>query len=226
MNSLKTIKNDWFNEYLAAYGYLVSGHQSFANALQIPQQIASIRHFRLKKSNFPDLFLLTIECADEIPIISTAHKNNVFARIKQTFPNIQLLSIGAGARFFSINGDPVIDGNGLLSWFSKVNSEFTLNTGGVKPVNVSSNDAFSDWTRYNLTNNCVINDIDAIYLPTDLALQGVLIEGKRPKSDLSKWGPYLNDQGNYDSSVKIAARCNLQNRTIASVDPFPHNLHL
>jgi len=41
------------------------------------------------------------------------------------------------------------------------------------------------------------------------------MELKRPRSDLSRWGPYLNDSRNYESSVSIAQQHGLENRTVA-----------
>lgn len=215
-NPKLTVRSDWMTEVLASHCYYVSGHPSFAALLGLNSSDAAvIRHFRLS-ANFPEVIFLTLECQGEQPDLKALLNNSIFAEIKEIFPMIHTLIIShlSNSFYFQIDDSEPLDSRGLCEWFAAIDNRYVTNLGGVKNVNVSRNDRFVDWTRQNLTRNCVINDIDALLCPKN-ELPGVLIELKRPRGDIRNWGPYLDDRGNYQSCALIADRCGLENRTIA-----------
>jgi len=215
-NPKLTVRSDWMTEVLASHHYYVSGHTSFATQLGLnSSDVAAIRHFRLS-ANFPEVIFLTLECLGEQPDLKALFNNPIFAEIKEIFPMIHTLIIShlSNSFHFQIDDSESLDNRGLYKWFSDIDKRYGTDLGGVKDINVSRNDRFVDWTRQNLTRNCVINDIDALLCPKN-GLPGVLIELKRPRGDIRNWGPYLDDRGNYQSCALIADSCGLENRTIA-----------
>jgi len=213
----RTDRTDWMSDLLARHGYLVSGHSSLAIELGLPPDVvAVIRHFRLYTSEVPDVLLLTIEYAANLPQpnFSETRRAAAFAEIQKLFPSIRILTFSAAPDRFHLDGVGLLTGRGLQEWFAGVDHRYVAEMHGSKPVNRSSNDAFTTWTPQHLTSACVINDIDAVLCPRG-ETPGVLVELKRPRADIRFWGPYSNDRRNYESCAGIAAMCDLDNRTIA-----------
>lgn len=213
----RTDKTDWMSDLLAHHGYLVSGHSSLVPKLGLPPNVvAVIRHFRLYKSEVPDVLLLTLEYAanSQLPNFSAIRSTVVFAEIQELFPSIRILTFSAVPDRFYLDGVGLLTGRGLQEWFAGIDRWYVADVHGSKPVNRSSNDAFTTWTPRYLTSACVINDVDAVLCPRG-DTPGVLVELKRPRADVRFWGPYSNDRRNYESCAGIAAMCGLDNRTIA-----------
>ncbi len=214
-NYKRTERSDWMTESLASRDYYVSGHPSFAAQLGLrPGELAVIRHFRLRGSRFPEVIFLTLEVEGRQPDLMAVWNTQTYRELKALFPMMQTLTISPSSRTFQIDDGKFLDGPALREWFGAINNRFITEIGGVKGVNVSQNDSFVEWTRYNLTRDCVINDIDALLSPDD-GCSGALIELKRPKRDIRGWGPYVNDMGNYHSCAVLARSAELENRTIA-----------
>lgn len=213
----RTEKNDWMSDLLARKGYYVSGHSNFSERLGLPKDVVVvIRHFRLYLSTLPEVILLTLEWKNGFKVGTTSgiQTSEAFKDIQMVFPSLHILSFSPDAGQFELDTLGLMNGRKLQEWFSSIDNRYLTNQGRVKPINVSSNDGFADWTRANLTPECVINDFDGLLCPTK-QLPGVLIELKRPKQDIRYWSPYRNDRGNYQSVASIAKDTGLENRTIA-----------
>lgn len=213
---MKTLKIDWMSNLLAVQGYLVSGHPTFAEKLDLSKETeVVIRHFRLKTSVLPEVFFISIDKKEDMATnFEKIMNSKAYHSIKTLFPQIRILTFTKGCAEFELDGIGIISKPKLLAKFKAVDVRYIQNLGSAKPVNVSSNDSFADWTRSNLTRDCVINDIDALLCPNN-GNTGVLIELKRPKESIKTWTPYKNDSNNYKSSAGIAASTGLENRTIA-----------
>lgn len=213
----RTDKNDWMSDLLSQNGYYVSGHPTFSERLGLPiDVIAVIRHFRLYVSTYPEVIMLTLEWKNGFRLGTTSKimASEAYLDIRAVFPSLHILSFSSDARQFELDTQGIINGIQLREWFRSIDVRFLANQGRVKPINVSSNDGFADWTGANLTRDCVINDVDGLLCSTRHH-PGVLIELKRPKQDIRYWSPYRNDRGNYQSVANIANVTGLENRTIA-----------
>ncbi len=215
----RTDRADWMGDLLARRGYLVSGHPSTARRIDAPSDtVGVLRHFRISTAAVPDAVILTVEHSPDSnpPDLGVISSSDGVRALKTLFPSLDVLVFSSSGATMQVQmaGVGTMDDDGLRGWFGALNPQYVLGLGGVKRVNRSSNDAFADWTRLNLTAQCVINDVDALKRKSD-AGPGVLVELKRPKSDVRTWGPYRNDRANYESCAAIAGMCGLENRTIA-----------
>lgn len=216
-----TIKSDWLNHLLASKGFCVSGHPRFSEMLNLETDVAVVlRHFRLASEATPRHFLLTMTLSQQSkvwPRFKEAAASPTYQALCQTFRGMLLpLMISHDATQFSMDDVTTMTADQLRDYFGSINASFTTNVGAAKPINVSSNDSFSDWTRTHLTRSAVINDIDAIYLPQS-GRSGVVVELKRPRQtfELGAWGPFKADASNYASQAAIAKLLGLEDRTIA-----------
>ena len=119
--------------------------------------------------------------------------------------------------YFSSNNSRFIevDADGLAKdVFTKLNKNFTQNSGEVKDINKTTNDDFQLFTRQKLSRYIVANDIDAIIFNEKLfnhQEKMVFLELKRidtKHNTLDTWTPYFDDFNNYVALEKIAARVN------------------
>ena len=223
MNVPRTRKDDWMNDLLAQSGYYVSGHATFTQQLGLPIDIiATVRHARLYSSAYPDVFLLVLECPFDPKSgainFRALRANTTYQELASLLVVLPVLAFQQQRPgYFLVDegkGPIVMNDTDLQLWFGNIDPAYTQNIGTTKPVNRTANDMFVLWTGTNLTRQCVFNDIDALIPPRNTQ-PGVLIELKRPKSNLAYWGPYAADTRNYESSAAIARHLGLENRTIA-----------
>lgn len=85
----------------------------------------------------------------------------------------------------------------------------------IKPVHISLNDAFQDWTRNYLSSQLSINDIDALRMqePASEPPRVLIVELKRSLIGLETWMPYLDDIPNF-MLTKAVARKHVQRRAL------------
>jgi len=216
--SPRTAKDDWLADLLAHRGYVVSGHSTFGRRLGAPEGVVPVlRHARLYGSAFPEVVLLTLEYPGDsgIPDLEEIAASPLCRQLVRLFRGLQILTYARESPdSFTMPDRGALSSSDLLEWFAAVDARFVAQSGTAKPVNRSVNDPFVTWTRHWLTRHCVVNDIDALMPPT-AAAPGVLLELKRPRTDLRRWGPYRADRRNYESCSLIAERLRLEKRTIA-----------
>jgi hypothetical protein len=204
-------------DLLAENGFVVSGHPMFAEMLGLSSNVVAVlRHFRLYSSGYPQIFILTLDVGSE------GHDNAIEQTADSVLLNdlvamlgpVHILAYGDNnSGNFALPGRSVVTSPELQAVFASIDERFVQNVGTAKPINRTSNDRFVDWTRSNIARQCVVNDVDALKLPsTDL--QGELVELKRPKQHVKNWAPYTNDARNYESQDLICRSQNLVNKTI------------
>lgn len=203
----KTTKSDWLNDYLAERGSFMSGHPKLSEALGVSKETpCSFRFIRARRNSF--IFVLTIETTEEHELTAFLGKDpikslEVFYNIFGSELNVLFYSLQDFCLYdkieHSINS---ITSEELTTYIGSLNAELIKNLGDVKAINRTSNDAFQDWTRSNLSKYCVVNDIDGFYHEEGKNLK--FLELKRVKERLESWRPYLDDLSNYRSLNEIS----------------------
>jgi hypothetical protein len=192
-----TVKNDWMNDYLSDNGYYVSDHGSYRNSLGLPiQSKVSLRFFGNVRIGY--YYAIVINC--EEPYWSKCITNSLLEHTKKLSlildKKVSILIFDDHQDIFCIYTNEIqkFSSQELIKYFSNINSNLTTDSGTFKGINKTTNDAFQDWTRKNLSKYVACNDIDAFKINGDTI---ELIELKRPVQECYKWSPYLNDYGNY-----------------------------
>lgn len=211
----RTLKEDWFNNLLADFGHLVSGHSSFHKYLGIEEECFCTLRFLHKDKTLLFFLVLEIENVSTFSYRPSEIENvnniyNVFGtalHILAFDPNEQFLLYDKNTKGWYRH-----DSVSLSSFFEGIDDTLTKNRGTYKEINKTTNDGFQIWTRKFLTRNCVVNDIDALYINGQLK---ILYELKRVVSVLKDWRPYLDDYSNYNSFICIGKDFKLNKRLVA-----------
>lgn len=208
---MQTIKQDWLNEALAASGYWVSGHPSFAARLGISGSV-TVRFVKLKECV---LYFLAIQPSqpDYQAEYLAAFEAGKLRWLRELFaPLVQVFYTEQSSEFDLFFPDKKsfrkVGFTDLAGLVTKYHAGFGENTGTGKAINQSINDTFQAWTRAHLNAYSIVNDLDAF---SSGAGRPVFVELKRVKQPLDGWLPddkgwlpYLDDVANFNAQNLIA----------------------
>ena len=207
----KTIKSDWFTNYLYKCQFWVGGTIVSFNSDPATHATQTIRYFHSNEEDFLIVYILEfIE-----PLNKRIDYEGV---IKEYISNIDLspnftLAIWPNqSHIFAIfeNGKLTqnLDTPKVLETFKKYDSSLIGSATYLKPLNKSYTDFFHLWARRHMKG--FQNDIDAFMLEGN---QLHMLELKRPKESVNTWKPYRADMNNYLQFAKLCSnlKCNLTN---------------
>jgi hypothetical protein len=203
----KTVKSDWLNNFLDKEGALMSGHPTLSKQLGVSDYVSCCFRFIYDYIQGSVIYILTIETTEQQEIDFFLDKNpkqsltpfyDVFGSdlIVLFYSTDNFCLYNKGANVKSLNSSE------LQNIVATLNPALTKNVGSTKAINKTINDAFQSWTRSNLTQKCVVNDIDGIYYVKEG--KSLFLELKRVEEDLDTWRPYLDDLPNYRALRSIS----------------------
>jgi len=210
---MKTIKQDWVNDYLSTQLIFTSGHPSNNKYLNLGDDDEIVFRFIELDGQFI-YFATVVSTSDDAAnnIEAAISDNRRFAQYFDVFPNFFILLIKDDEEFYAIIRDHKAMRINLLSFFQNFIPTIGENIGTFKAVNKSVNDIFQSWTRINLSKYAVISDLDAICFVDG---SPILFELKRVEESIEEWLPYMDDASIYRRQLTIAKRFGGKFRLIA-----------
>jgi hypothetical protein len=204
MNQLNiTKKSDWLNDWLSNEGFFVSDHDKFSSLLKLNDNYKiSLRFFGNKYAKYH--YSLIVKAApSEWSNFFTDTTDQFISKLEYLLKDkISIIFYSEeSSDLFGVRYENKIvscTAERLSSYFTFLNPKFTQNAGGNKRINKSLNDSFQLWTKQYLSKFISCNDIDAFSLLENKIL---MLELKRPKQNVQKWMPYVDDYSNYSSGI-------------------------
>ena len=191
----RTIKQDWFTNYLYAKGFWVGGTR-----VNIPNQPnlevrQTFRYFRANTKDFLVIYILEFsdkydDSIDYQFVIKSLQSELILPT------NFTLAIWPQGRPSFGVYKDgrfqDKLNDEQTLSYFAAFDINIIGKSKNLKPLNRSYTDFFHIWARQHMRG--FQNDIDSFCRKNN---EIHMLELKRPKESVSTWKPYKADTNNY-----------------------------
>ena len=191
----RTIKQDWFTNYLYSKGFWVGGTR--VNISSHPNLIVrqTFRYFRANTKDFLVIYILEFSDKYDQSIDYESVIKSLQSELKIS-TNFTLAIWPQGMATFGVYKDgrfrDKLNDEQALSYFAAFDNSIIGKSKNLKPLNRSYTDFFHMWARQHMKG--FQNDIDSFLSKNN---EIYMLELKRPKETVSTWKPYKADTNNY-----------------------------
>lgn len=209
----RTIKQDWFTNYLYSKGFWVGGTRVKISSHPNLVVRQTFRYFRASTKDFLVIYILDFSDKYDQSLDYESIIRSLQYEIKIP-TNFTLAIWPEGTPTFGVYKKGIyqdkLNEEQALSYFADFDQHIIGKSNNLKPLNRSFTDFFHMWARKHMKG--FQNDIDSFLSANN---QIYLLELKRPKETVSTWKPYKADTNNYIQFNQYAQNMNFKLTNIA-----------